>query len=114
MLGDVVAVQRRDRDEGEVRDRELRGPVRELVGDAVEDVLVEVDEVHLVDAEDEVAHLEQRRDHRVAPGLLEASLARVEQDHREVRGRRTGHHVARVLHVPGVSAMMNLRRGVAK
>ena len=62
---------------------------------------VEVDEVHLVDAEHEVAHLQQRRDHRVAAGLLEDALARVEQDHREVRGRRAGDHVARVLHVAG-------------
>ena len=62
---------------------------------------VVVDEIHLVDAEHEVLHLEQRRDHRVAARLLEHPLARVDQHEREVGGGRAGHHVARVLHVPG-------------
>ena len=37
----------------------------------------------------------------VPPRLLDDALARVEQDHGDVRGRGAGDHVARVLHVPG-------------
>jgi hypothetical protein len=33
----------------------------------------------------------------VAPGLGQHALARVDQDHRQVGGRRAGDHVARVL-----------------
>ena len=79
----------------------LAGEVGELVADLVEALLVEVDEVHLVHAQHEVLHLEQRRDHRVAPRLLEHALAGVDEHEREVGGRRAGHHVARVLHVAG-------------
>ena len=61
----------------------------------------EVDEVHLVHGDDDVRDREDRRDVGVAPRLLDDALARVEQDHRDVRRRRAGDHVARVLHVPG-------------
>ncbi len=100
-LDDVVAVQRADRDEHEVLDLELRGERAELVADAFEHDLVVVDEIHLVDAHDEVRHAEQRRDERVALGLLDDALARIDEDHRQIRGRRPGDHVARVLHVAG-------------
>ncbi len=63
--------------------------------------LVVVDEVHLVDAEHEVRHAEQRREERVATRLLEDAVAGVDEDQREVRGRRAGDHVARVLNVAG-------------
>jgi hypothetical protein len=36
----------------------------------------------------------------VALGLLQHALARVDEDDRQVGGRRAGDHVARVLHVP--------------
>ena len=98
---DVVAVQRRDRDEREVVDVELAGEVGELVADLLEALLVVVDEVHLVDAQHEVRHLQQRRDHRVPARLLEHALAGVDEHEREVGGRRAGDHVARVLHVAG-------------
>ena len=74
---------------------------RELVADLVEALLRVVDEVHLVHAQHEVLHLQQRRDHRVPARLLEHALARVDEHQREVGGRRAGDHVARVLHVPG-------------
>ena len=62
---DVVAVQRGDGHEREVVDVELRRELAELLADLVEALLRVVDEVHLVDAQHEVLHLEQRRDHRV-------------------------------------------------
>ena len=65
--------------------------------DLVEDLLRVVDEVELVDGEDDVADAEQRHEVAVAAGLGEHALARVDQDHRELGGRRAGDHVARVL-----------------
>ena len=71
----------------------------ELLDDLVEALSVVVDQVHLVDRDDEVRDAQQRRDERMAPGLLEHALARVDQDDGQVGGRRAGDHVARVLHV---------------
>ena len=74
----------------------------ENVGDdVVEDLLVVVDEVHLVDRQDHVRDPEQRGDERVALGLLDDAVARVHEHDREVRGRGARDHVARVLHVAG-------------
>ncbi len=101
VFGHVVAVQSGDRDEHEVVDVELARELGELVADLVEARLLVLDEVHLVHAQHEVLHLQERRDHRVTARLLEYTLARVDQDEREVGGRRAGHHVARVLHVTG-------------
>ena len=53
-VDDVVAVQCRHRDEGEVGDVELHGKVPELGLDLLEGLLLVADEVHLVDADDEV------------------------------------------------------------
>ena len=62
-------------------------------------LLVEVDEVHLVDREDDVGDAERRGDERVPAGLLDHALARVEQDDGDVGGRGARDHVARVLDV---------------
>ena len=92
-------LQRRHRDELEVAHVELGRELAELGLDALEDGLVVVDEVHLVDAQHEVRNAEQRREERVPARLLDDALARVDEDQREVGGRRARHHVARVLHV---------------
>ena len=42
------------------------------------------------------------------------AVAGVDEQDGDVSGGGAGHHVAGVLVCPGVSAMMNLRRGVAK
>ena len=100
-VDDVVAEQRRDRDEREVVHVELGRELAELVVDPFEHLLVVVDEVHLVDAQHEVRDAEQRREERVAPRLLDDAVAGVDEDQREVGGRRAGDHVARVLDVAG-------------
>ena len=82
-------------------DVELHGEGAELLLDLLEALLVPVDEVHLVDAQHEVRDAEQRGQERVAPRLLEHALAGVDEDEREVGGRRAGDHVARVLDVAG-------------
>ena len=66
---------------------------------ALEHRLVVVDQVHLVDAHDDVRHAQQRREERVAPALLGDALAGVEQDQRDVGRRGAGDHVPGVLDV---------------
>jgi hypothetical protein len=97
---DVVPVQRRDRDEGHVAHLELGREGRELLDQLVEHLLGEVDEVHLVDAHDQVRDAEQRGDERVAATLAQEAVTRVHQDQREVGGRGARDHVARVVLVP--------------
>ena len=63
--------------------------------------LVVVDEVHLVDAQQEVGHPEQRGQEGVPTGLLDDPLAGVDEHEGEVGRRVPGHHVAGVLDVAG-------------
>ena len=72
---------------------------REVLGDRVEARLIEIDEVHLVDGERELADAEQRDDAGMPPRLREHAVARIDEQHGEVAVRRAGRHVARVLHV---------------
>ena len=60
-----------------------------------------VDQVHLVDRQHDVPDAEQRDQVAVPPGLRQHALAGVDQDDREVGGRRARHHVAGVLLVAG-------------
>jgi len=61
-----------------------------------------------------VGNAQERSDEAVAAGLGQHAEARVHQDDGQVGGGGSGGHVAGVLHVPGVSAMMKRRRGVEK
>ena len=56
-----------------------------------------VDQVHLVDGEHDAGNAEQVHEVAVTARLRQHALAGVDQDHRQVRGRGAGHHVARVL-----------------
>jgi hypothetical protein len=96
-VDDHVAVERRHRDEADVLDAELGGE-GEVVGlDLLVGFLRVIDQVHLVDGDDEVRDADQRGQLGVAAGLRQHALARVDQDDREVGGRRGGDHVAGVL-----------------
>jgi hypothetical protein len=92
---DVVAGERRDRHDVEIRQAERL----EILHDLVVPLLRPVDEVHLVHGDGDVRDAEDRRDVRVAARLLDDAVARVDEDDGDVRGRRAGDHVARVLHV---------------
>ena len=73
-----------------------------IVGDDVaKDRFVVVDEVDLVDRQHDVTDAEQRDDDRVAMGLRQQALARVDQQDREIGVRGAGRHVAGVLLVAG-------------
>ena len=100
-LHHVVAEQRRDRDERHVRQLESGGEAIEILDDLLEHLLVEVDEIHLVDAHDDVPDAQERADERMALGLRQDSLARIDQHDRKVGGRGAGNHVSGVLLVTG-------------
>ena len=70
---------------------------RQVVADGAEDALVEADEIDLVDGEHERGDAEEPRDARVPARLLAHAVGRVDEQDREVRRRRAGRHVARVL-----------------
>ena len=74
---------------------------RELVADRIVDGLVELDEIHLVDRDDEMFDTEQVGDERMAAGLLQHAVARVDQNDGEIGGGSARRHVARVLLVAG-------------
>ena len=63
--------------------------------------LVVVDQVHLVDAHDEVRMRSSDAMNACRRDCSSDALARVDEHDREVGGRRAGDHVARVLHVAG-------------
>jgi hypothetical protein len=100
-LHDVVALERRHRDERQVGELQTRGEGADLRADRVEHRLVVVDEVHLVHAHDDVRDPQQGRDEQVPPGLLDDAVAGVDEHEREVGGRGSGHHVPRVANVAG-------------
>ncbi len=93
----VVAEQRRDRDERHVGHLQAGSEAVEVLDDRVEDALVEVHEVHLVDAHHDVRDAEQRADEGMALGLRYDALASVDEHDRQVGRRSARDHVARVL-----------------
>ena len=100
-LDDIVAGERRHRNEREVAHLELGREGAELVADLLEALLRVLDQVHLVDAQHEVANTQQRGQEGVASRLLEHPVAGVDEQHRHVGGGCTGDHVAGVLDVAG-------------
>ncbi len=99
--GDVVALQPGDRDGEDVGQADLGGERAIVVDDLVEHRPVVAHQVHLVHRQHDVADADQADQERVAAGLGQHALARIDQDHREVGGRRAGDHVAGVLLVAG-------------
>ena len=69
--------------------------------DPAEHVLAEIHEVDLVHGDDHVRHAQQLQHGQVPAGLLEDTLAGVDEHDDGVRGGRAGHRVLGVLHVPG-------------
>jgi len=98
---DIVAVERADRDEGDVLDAEPRQKLLERLADLLETRPAPADEVHLVDGDDDVRDAQQRSDGGVAAALLDDAGARIDEHDGEVGRGGARHHVARVLHVAG-------------
>ena len=100
-VDDIVTIEGRDRDRGDVVETEAAGRLEHLVRHAVVGLLVEVDQVDLVDHDDDVRHAQQRGDGQVAAGLLLDAMAYVDQEDDDVGGAGAGDGVAGVLHVAG-------------
>ena len=98
-LGEIVAMQRRQRDRHDAFDVELRGEFAVLVLDRCEGLSRPADEVELVHRQHDVADAEQGHQVAVPARLRKDALACIDEDHREVGGGGTGDHVARVLFV---------------
>ena len=111
---DIVTLEGRHRDDRQVTDPQLGGEVGELGVDPLVDLLRVVDEVHLVDDQHQVRHLEQGGEEGMPTALLDQT-PRASTRMSARSGRRGPVTMLRVYWMcPGVSAMMNLRVGVAK
>ena len=95
--GDVVALSRGNRDHRQGRKAEPRGDPGVILGDALEYGAVVTDKIELLHRQRDTPDAEQRAYERVPPGLRQDTLARIDQQHREIRRRGAGHHVAGVL-----------------
>ncbi len=100
-IHDVRAGQPRERDAGDVVHADLACERPVLLLDLAEALLGVVDEIHLVDGDDDVPDADQRDEVAVPARLRQHALARVDQHHGAVGGRRAGDHVAGVLLVAG-------------
>ena len=93
----IVAAEGTHRNGGDLLDPDPLGESKEFVADRRERGPIEAGQIHLVHRQDELANAQQPRDARVAAGLGQHALARVDQHHGEIGVRRAGGHVARVL-----------------
>ncbi len=100
-LDHVVALQGRDGDEAQIGHVQPAGEGGELLADRLEHLAVVVDQVHLVDAQQQVGHPEQRGQEGVPAGLLDDPLAGVDEHDGEVGRGVPRDHVAGVLDVTG-------------
>jgi len=98
---DVVALEGGKRNGCDFTEPEITRLGAVEIDDLLEPRLAPIDEVHLVHRQHDVADAEQVDEIAVPEGLGQHTLARVDEDDREVTVRCTGRHVARVLLVPG-------------
>ncbi len=97
VIDDVVAGERADRNAHHTLDSQVAGDGKELLVEPVEDLFAVLDEIHLVDRRNHVGYSQQRSDVRVPASLRLQSARGIHQNHRQIRRRRAGSHVARVL-----------------
>ena len=98
---DIVAVEGARGNAGDIRKPETGSEGQIVAPDALELALFPVDHIHFVDDNDDIANAEERDDLTVAPCLGEKTLARVDEQNRQVGGRGTNRHVAGVLLMAG-------------
>ena len=97
---DVVPVQRRDGNHVNLLGPKALQKLASLVLRGAKSRLTPERHVHLVHCHDEVTNPHGRGDHGVTTALLEESLPRIDQKHRDLGVRCGRRHVARVLFVP--------------
>ena len=72
----------------DVAQSDLRCELAILLHDRIEHLLRVADQIHLVDREHDMTNAEQRDDVAVTARLRQHALARVDQDHGDIRRRR--------------------------
>ncbi len=97
LVDHVVTVQRRDRHDMDGIDAELLGELAVVGTDALEHLLTELHQIHLVDRHHELLDAEQARDKAVTTGLIQYPFAGVDQNDGQITGGGAGGHVAGVL-----------------
>ena len=95
----VVARQRADRNALNGRDPQSRGKREKIAVQTRENFFAVIHEIHLVDGRDSAANAQKRSYIGMAVSLCEQAFRRVHENNRQVRRRRSGGHVARVLFV---------------
>src|SRR5699024_101409 len=99
--GDVVAGQRRDRDEVRGVEPDLVRQRGHFVLDVLDRRLIVVEQVDLVDGDDDVPDAQAGDDGEVASGLFGGPVAGVDEDDDGTGGRGTGEHVPGVVGMAG-------------
>lgn len=97
----IIAMESADGDKPDVRDLDAGGEVFEIGNDFVEDVFFVFDEVHFVNADNDVLDVEEGGDKGVATGLFDDAVACVDEDDGEISGGCAGDHVSGVLDMAG-------------
>lgn len=101
-IDDIIPVQSGNGDGGDIDDIVEPGGEGFILGDdPVINVLVVVDEVHLVDRHNDVLDPEKVGDEGVTLGLLDHPFSGVDENDGQIGGRGAGDHVAGVLQVAG-------------
>ena len=101
LIDDVVAAQRRHRNEVEIFHSQARDECLVIVANGREGCFLVIHQVHLVHGDDEVPYAEQPRDEGVAAGLRQHAVGGVDEDDGGIAGGGAGGHVAGVLLVAG-------------
>jgi len=96
-VDDVIPAEGGDGDGRNGGKAEWDGELLVVAADRLELLLVEIDQVHLVDRQDDMADADQGDQVAVSPRLGEEPLAGIDQDDRHLGGGCAGDHVAGIL-----------------
>ncbi len=101
VAGNVIAFQRGQRYEANIEiARQLLGKGQILFANAVKGLFAVADEIHFIDSHHQMFDAQQCGNKAVTTGLIQHTFTRVDQQNRQVAGRRAGGHVTGVLLVP--------------
>ena len=99
-FNDVVAFQRGHRQEINVINFEFSSERRVIIFNFFKNFFRIINQVHFINANNEMFNSEQAGDEGVAFGLRHNAVPRVNKNHGEVAARRAGRHISCVLFVP--------------
>ena len=100
-VNDVVAFEGRQWHEANILQAKLIGKRQVVVLDFIEAFFAEINQIHFVHCDHDVANAKQRGNVRVAAGLGQNAVARIDHQDRNLSRRCPCRHVASVLLVAG-------------